>query len=141
MSDLISRSALIKRLWEQRAGVLANPEVYTDADDVAENICAIVSIVDEFSLVEAVPQWIPCGKRMPEERDSVFKKAKGTDKWSPAMFEGISDDVNVTVEFEDGTRTTKTSHTLDGKWKCEKDYGVKMKVIAWMPLPDSYKGE
>lgn len=85
------------------------------------------------------PQWIPCSERLPEERESVFKKFKGTSKWCEAMFEGISDDVNVTVEFEDGTRTTKVSHTLDGKWKCEKDYGIKMKVIAWKPLLEPYK--
>ena len=86
-------------------------------------------------------KWIPCGERLPEERESIFKKAKGTDKWDPEMFESISDDVNVTVEFEDGTRKTMTSYTTDGKWSCEKEYRIKMKVIAWCPLPEPYKGE
>lgn len=100
---------------------------------------AIEAIVSRIELQPKVGEWIPCSERLPEERESMFKKFKGTSKWCEAMFEGISDDVNVTVEFEDGTRTTKTSHTLDGKWKCEKGYGIKMKVIAWQPLPEPYK--
>lgn len=88
---------------------------------------------------DSVDRWIPCSERLPEEHDSIFKKSKGTNRWTDGMFEGISDDVNVTIEFEDGTRKTKTSHTLDGKWKCEREYGIKMKVIAWMPLPEPYK--
>ena len=58
------------------------------------------------------------------------------------MFEKISDEVNVTIELEDGTRTTTTSYTLDGKWKVEKEQQVvKKKVTAWQPLPDVYKPE
>ena len=95
-------------------------------------------------LIEKQPkvgEWIPCSVRMPEEHDSVFAKAKGTDKWNDAMFVKISDDVNVTIEYDDGTRTTRTSHTLDGKWKAEQEFKFyKPKVIAWMPLPEPYKG-
>lgn len=96
-----------------------------------------------FEIIDSLPkigEWIPVSERLPKERDSIFKKAKGTDKWNDAMFEGISDDVNVMVEYEDGTRKTMTSHTLDGIWKCEKDFGIKRKVIAWMPLPPAYEG-
>lgn len=92
-----------------------------------------------YERAKKVGEWIPVSERLPKERDSIFKKVKGTDKWSNAMFEGISDDVNVTVEYEDGTRKTMTSHTLDGIWKCEKDMGIKRKVIAWQPLPEPYK--
>ena len=99
-----------------------------------------ITALQKIPVVE-LPTWIPCMERMPEERESIFKKAKGTDKWDPEMFESISDDVNVTVEFEDGTRKTMTSYTTDGKWSCEKEYRIKMKVIAWCPLPEPYKGE
>lgn len=60
--------------------------------------------------------WILVEDGLPEERNSMFAKWKGTDKWSESMFEKISSDVNVTVEYEDGTRQTITAHTLDGKW-------------------------
>ena len=82
--------------------------------------------------------WIPCSEQLPEEHDSMFAKLKGTDKWSDAMFEKISDDVNATVEFEDGTRKTLTLHTNDGKWNTNNRI-VKFNVIAWQLLPEPYK--
>lgn len=84
-------------------------------------------------------EWIPCSERLPEERESIFAKFKGTDKWRSAMFEKMSDNVNVTVEFEDGTRMSMKGYTVDGKWK--PDTVVKCKVIAWRPLPESYNPE
>ena len=85
--------------------------------------------------------WIPVSERLPEEHDSIFAKIKGTDKWCEAMFEKTSDEVNVTIEYEDGSRKTTTSHTLDGVWKIEKEQRVvKGKVAAWRPLPEPYKG-
>lgn len=82
--------------------------------------------------------WIPCSERLPDEHETMFAKLKGTDKWDSSMPEKISDDVNVTVEFEDGTRKTKTMHTIDGRWKTDINI-VKFKVIAWQPLPNPYK--
>lgn len=84
-------------------------------------------------------KWIPCSERLPEECESMFTKYKGTDRWDDAMFEKISDDVNVTVEFEDGKRKTKTLHTIDGKWKMDNGI-VKYNVVAWQQLPKPYKG-
>lgn len=84
--------------------------------------------------------WILVEDGLPEERNSMFAKWKGTDKWSEFMFEKISSDVNVTVEYEDGTRQTITAHTLDGKWALPNRV-VKQKVIAWRPLPESYNPE
>ncbi len=92
--------------------------------------------VDEFP---KIGRWIPCSERLPKEHDSIFAQFKDTDQWSGAMFEKISDDVNVTVEFENGKRKTKTLHTIDGKWS-EGNRGVKFKVIAWQPLPEEYHG-
>lgn len=84
--------------------------------------------------------WVPVEDRLPEEHDSIFAKFKGTDMWSNAMFGKSSDEVNVTFEFEDGTRKTGTSYTIDGKWKCEKgNCAVKRKVVAWRPIPEPCK--
>lgn len=84
--------------------------------------------------------WIPVEDGLPEEHDSIFAKFKGTGMWSNAMFEKSSDKVNATFEFEDGTRKSGTSYTIDGKWECEKgNCAVKRKVVAWRPLPEPYK--
>lgn len=96
-----------------------------------------ISIVQEVA-EEYKEGWIPCSERLPDEHETMFAKLKGTDKWDSAMPEKISDDVNVTVEFEDGTRKTKTMHTIDGEWKTDINI-LKFKVIAWQPLPGSYK--
>ena len=95
---------------------------------------AVQEVAEEYN-----DGWILCSERLPEEYDSIFAKLKGTDKWDSAMPEKISDDVNVTVECEDGTRKTNTRHTIDGKWKTDINI-VKFNVIAWQPLPEPYRG-
>ncbi|MCI8801073.1 MAG: hypothetical protein HFH88_14870 [Lachnospiraceae bacterium] len=87
----------------------------------------------------AEDDWIYCGdgKNLPEERESIFARFKGTDKWTPAMFEKSSSKVIVTVESENGERATMNACTLDGKWKIDSVF-VKDRVIAWMPFPESY---
>ena len=87
-------------------------------------------------------RWIPVEERPPEERDSIFAKWKGTAKWNPAMFEKTSDEVLVTISDVGGGKTTRTAHTLDGKWSCDLlKANASYKVIAWMPLPEPYRGE
>ena len=82
--------------------------------------------------------WIPVEEWMPEEHDSMFAKRKGTERWCSGMFEKESNDVNVTVEYENGTRQTITMRTLDGKWNYPKRI-IKQKAIAWRPLPEPYR--
>lgn len=103
----------------------------------------IRSYIDEYKDTNVISNdgWIPVENKLPEEHNSMFAKFKGTDMWDNAMFEKKSDEVNVTIELEDGTRKTTTSYTLDGKWKVEKGQQVvKKKVTAWQPLPEGYKG-
>lgn len=85
-------------------------------------------------------EWIPVSEKMPEEHDSIFARLYGTDKWNDAFWRTESKEVLVTIEYEDGTRTVKSSHTTDGKWRIEKKTTLsKFKVIAWMPYPEPYK--
>ena len=85
-------------------------------------------------LKDQQPKWIPVSEGLPEEHDTIFAKLKGTDKWCSAMFEKMSDDVRIVVVFSDGTRRVSHSHTVDGKWECEKS-PVKRTVTHWMPNP------
>lgn len=105
-------------------------------------LSALSTIEGIVSGVKENNDWIPASKRLPEEHDSIFARFKGTDTWNDALFEKTSDEVNVTIEYDDGSRKTTTSYTLDGVWEIEKRQRVaKRKVIAWTPLPEAYKGE
>lgn len=84
--------------------------------------------------------WIPVSERMPIERDSMFVKLKGTDKWKTGMFEKISQNVIVTAQYDNGEYRTEVAHTVDGRWKLE--YRIwNAKVIAWKEMPEPYKEE
>ena len=78
-------------------------------------------------------RWIPVSDKMPEERDSMFAKFKGTSKWKEAMFEKISKDVLVTILFKQSL-FVQSAHTVDGKWKNDL-LKLGRKVVAWMPFP------
>lgn len=82
-----------------------------------------------------INNWIPIEVDLPPEHESMFAKLKGTDKWMDGMFENISDNVQVTVEFENGKRLVDMAHTQDGKWKLSTFKVMKpKKVVAWKPL-------
>lgn len=83
-------------------------------------------------------KWISVKDAMPPERETIFAKFKGTDKWNPAMFATSSEDVRVVVQFEDGTRKVWHDSTMDGQWKCEREKCAypKRTVTHWMPNPE-----
>lgn len=104
-------------------------------EDTEHALCLqeLVNQVDSF-------EWIPISERLPEEYDSIFARLYGTDKWDDAFWRTKSKEVLVTIEYEDGTRIVKSSHTTDGKWWIEKETTLsKFKVIAWKPFPEPYK--
>ena len=106
--------------------------------DIAKKI--VKEVAEEYAPDTNVGNngWIMCDVKMPEERDSIFAQFKGTDKWKNSMFERMSEFVNATVEFEDGTRMVKHLHTVDGKWHMGSGF-LKYKVIAWKPLPSPFR--
>lgn len=85
-------------------------------------------------------KWISVDDAMPAEKNSIFAKLKGTDKWNSVMWEKTSGEVIVCIEFEDGTRKTTVAKTHDGSWKLDMPI-LKQKVTHWMPLPELPKEE
>lgn len=135
---LIDANALDDEVMNFFIAITGNPKQTTVVRECKESFRRII---DEQPTIYADDGWIPVSERLPEEHDSIFAKIKDTDKWREAMFEKISDEVNVTIKYEDGSRKTTTSYTLDGVWEIEKEQRiVKQKVIAWQPLPEPYKG-
>lgn len=78
------------------------------------------------------PHWIPVTERLPEEKDAGILKKLGTSKRSEYVL--------ATVEVK-GERMTVTACTYDGEWDWNMKYAFPdYKIIAWMPLPEPYKG-
>lgn len=75
---------------------------------------------------------------MPPERESMFAKFKGTEQWMPGMFETMSDEVLVTIEFPDKARYVTTSHTVDGRWLDRYD-SIGGRIVAWTEMPTPAK--
>ena len=71
---------------------------------------------------------------MPPEHESMFAKFKGTEQWMPGMFETVSDEVLVTVEFPGGERYTTTAHTTDGEW-LDSYESIEGHIVAWAEMP------
>lgn len=135
---IIDANALDDEVMNFFLAITGNPKQTTVVRECKESFR---KMIDEQPTIYADDGWIPVSERLPEEHDSIFAKLKGTDKWREAMFEKISDEVNVTIKYEDGSRKTTTSYTLDGVWEIEKEQRiVKQKVIAWQPLPEPCKG-
>lgn len=74
----------------------------------------------------------------PPEHKSGFAKLKGTKRWLPGMFETVSNEVLVTLEFPDKSRIVTVSHTTDGEWtgNCKN---FDCKVVAWTEKPTPAK--
>lgn len=135
-----------QEIIEQLKSLKSHCEDFRDGEDSVwakdvEALDAAIEALEKQAAKQATSnytsEWIPCSERLPEEHDTMFAKFKGTDKWSDSMFAKKSDKVNVTVEFDDGSRMTQTLYTIDGQWKRETN--IKHKVIAWQPLPEPYK--
>lgn len=79
---------------------------------------AINDFVQIVNRQPKVGEWTPCSERLPEEDGEYL----------------------VWVRYE-GREFTTTEEYEDGMWNYSGAYNFNDKVIAWMPLPEQYKGE
>lgn len=101
-------------------------------------LTAVDLLITDLDTGSDESEWILANERMPTERDSMFAKFKGTDKWKTGMFEKISPKVIVTVKCDNGECRTDVAHTVDGRWKLELRI-LNAEVIAWKEMPEPYK--
>ena len=78
-------------------------------------------------------QWIPCSERLPEEYGEYF--VTWMTSLSKRLFVAICEG-EVTSEYDHEYNRFKFEWLLDDYIKAYPD----VEVIAWMPLPEPYKG-
>ena len=122
MSDLISRQAALDIFDAFEVGIENGMNEYE------------FKRKELLDLPSADP-WIPCSERLPEEHEWIGTKRFGTT---------ISDNVHIifdvngerfvkTLSLQNGELSNHEKHIMDTFYK-----GWKM--LAWMPLPEPYKG-
>ena len=85
---------------------------YTDPFNV---MTAIRDRIKQLPPIQTEPHWIPCSERLPDMHDEVLVTARG--------------EVSIAWLY------------VDGKWRSNDMPQPMFKdIIAWMPLPEPYKG-
>jgi hypothetical protein len=134
MSNLIRRNALAEaikqrmKLHEKDAEVLATKEAFYDDEELflrlADECQAIIELVEEQKVED---EWISCSERLPKTNGVYSITRKIVDEeyiWH------ISDSA-----YFDGKNTWHADNRVNHGREYLKN------VIAWMPLPEPYKGE
>ena len=156
MDDLIIRKALMKYMrdykWEfalnsdfskaiemvdVQPTVEAVPKSYADQirwerdiaiEQLNEIGCQFGQKMDEVKKKLEASQWIPCSERLPDDGENVLV---GFEYFRYGHYNRLF-------------QTTGISYVFDGEWSGFVNGSSgwsKLRIIAWMPLPEAYKGE
>ena len=141
MSDLISRQATIDRINKQREHL--QPDIYPQDEigDAAYQICA--EFIERLPSAPPEPRWIPCSERLPEDIRPVIVTWKNTDPKSYYQYI-VGKHFTGTACYKNGKWYWYSSTTEDmlaeyGRYDSE-EFDEAIECIAWMPLPEPYKG-
>lgn len=118
------------------------PRFLHDFDDYYDGIKGAIEIVSEVEAEyinkstehinksgDCSTGWIPCSERLPETEDDVLVW------YRYRMMQGVNI-VGVTKRHGIGYYYKPT-----GSWLIYDGFGLDQNVIAWMPLPEPWKGE
>lgn len=115
-TDLISRAALFN--------ALAN----------------VKTIEEAFAVIQGMPEaerWIPCAERLPEEMQMVIVTIRGHDVIRCEDGETIEEAIDRVMQM---LRVSVGFRDEDG-WNGVDGYPMMVQPVAWMPLPEPWKGE
>ena len=129
MSDLISRQAAIDELGEK-------PLAWTEGEyelGLQNQWQSDVDALNGLPSAQPEPHWIPCGERLPEEYGeflvTMTEKAKAKDL-------GFDIDENYIRKMRYNSNGWQLPRHIPS-WINE---AVKDEVLAWMPLPEPWRG-
>lgn len=109
--------------YDDTYDVIIHCETQKEHDDLTEQLIGL--------------NWIPVEERMPEEHEEFRNRFDG-------LGETSSDWLLWTLEQDNGERVVRTGRTRGGvHWEGNtRDIKVsKVRVVAWRPIPEPYKGE
>ena len=132
MTEHIEREAVLQKIREYRGFFQDNPS----SDHMVLKMEAENIVKDQESAdVAPVVRWISVADKMPDERESIFKKFFGTKNWMNGMCKSMSNKVIVTAKDQYGKKLVVTGYTADGVWKI--DCLIPGLIVThWMPLPE-----
>lgn len=120
MSDLISRKALIDILAKYKFGAIKSE---SEREYTKETVLNFVKEQPSVTETNVGCKWIPCSERLPSEQDYPEQKYR------------------VLASCSDGiVRNASIKSMLNGEKKYALGH-IEFTYEAWMPLPESYKGE
>ena len=92
------------------------------------------AMVDMINEQPKIGKWIPCSERLPEEPEELPTE---DDFIEEMILDGKFKEYNVTIYGAE--KATTLYYIGNGEWYDEAS-GEYYKVIAWQPLPESYRG-
>ena len=130
MDDLISRQAAIEAVRAYLSDCCVEDGDY--------HASGIEYELNNLPSAQPEQRWIPCSERLPEERDWYLGIFKEPDT-------GWINPIPFICDYLLGTKTkatTKEGWILKGHTDREEyiDYYFNLECVAWMPLPEPYKG-
>ena len=111
MSDLISRQAAIDALIEYGNGRV----VYISVEEAVRRI-------EQLPPIHPEPHWIPVTERLPESKEEDLEYP------------------TVLITFENEEIMLGCFYESTKEWGTGEYFDKKCDPIAWMPLPEPYKG-
>ncbi len=132
--DLISRQDAIERATKEH-DFYKGATIPTDKarrDELLNVMCWL----GELPSAQPEPQWIPCSERLPEEDVEVLISYR--------YKEGEGDTSHVNVDITSYGQMYFGGREVAGEkhWRQPFEYfSSNYEVIAWMPLPEPWKGE
>ena len=155
---LIDADALLRRVERWRDRIV---DTYGKNDEYANCLAEVVMKIEDAPTAE--PRWIPVTERLPECEQEVLicteKKQRGGNAYintiiTPAIYEdGTMRENDSTWRWEDidyaGWDEEEDCGIVPEGWWENRHFNpddvynnpVDQKVVAWMPLPEPWKGE
>ena len=103
--------------WSEYIKTLPSAQPIQTASNYLQSLPTSPLLVGKMSSAQSEPQWIPCSERLPEYNQICIV----TDETRRHTYE---------YGFHDETYDEESGWTYMGH-----------KIIAWMPLPEPYKGK